>query len=153
MGGGSSKFAVTNWDLAEGGIKSEKETIDASKPVSEHSIIILNKHTTLNQREYDICDYQGDILYSTKAVEGKVKWFDLFGKEGQHICRIQTTDITHKHWDIYRYKTPSFEGQQSDIEATNNAGAELYKKARVEILWDRYHGDIFLYGPPNTEGA
>lgn len=146
MGGATSKFSETDWETVDAGLKNASETIDESKPTSQHSIITLTKHSIVNQREYDVKDDEGTLLYTTKAVEGTVKWFDLLDKDGTKTFRVQT-DQSHKNWDIYRYGKPTFEGQEADTEASEKAGESLYKKAGVTVAWDRYHGTVAMYGP------
>jgi len=151
MGGAASKFDETEWEKVDGGLREASQTIDGSMPTTSHSILTLKKESMVNQRDYEIRDDQEILLYTSKAVQGTVKWFDLFGKAGEKLFRVQTDSLRDK-WDIYAYGKPSFAGQQPDTEATKEAGEPLYRKARVLVTWNKHNGDVHLYGQDSGDG-
>lgn len=145
MGGAASRFDETDWDAVDGGLREASETVDGAIPTSQHTILTLKKKTLVNQRDYDISDDQDILLFTSKGVQGTVKWFDLCGKGGEKILRVQT-DALREKWDVFSYASPKFAGQQPDVEATEQAGEPLYRNARVIIATDKHHGAVHLYG-------
>ena len=77
MGGAASHFADTNWETADGGLKDATDTFDGSKPIGTHSILHLTKKSVVNQRDCELKDEDGTLLYTTTAVEGTTKDFDV----------------------------------------------------------------------------
>lgn len=150
MGGAASKFDETEWDNVDGGLREASQTLDGAKPTQRHTILTLKKHSAVSQRDYDICDDQDILLYTTRGVQGTVKWFDLFGKGGEKLFRVQT-DALREKWDIFAYENPSFVGQQPDVEATKHAGEPLFRKAMVAITWDKHHGNVIMYVPDTSD--
>jgi hypothetical protein len=151
MGGAASKFDETEWDKVDGGLREASETIDGAMPTSHHTILTLKKQSIVNQRDYEIRDDQDILLYTTKAVQGTAKWFDLFGKGGEKLFRVQT-DALRDNWDIFAYGEPAFPGQQPDADVTKQAGEPLYRKARVLVTWNKHNGDVHMYGQDTGEG-
>lgn len=145
MGGATSRFAETDWVKADGGLDPKVDCIDGARPTRSHMIISLSKNSIVSQREFDVRDDQGILLYKTKAVEGTVTWFDVLGAGGQKIMRVEA-DIQRRHWDVFRFASATFPGQQPDSDATAKAGEALYKAARLDITWDNYHATLSLYG-------
>jgi hypothetical protein len=151
MGGAASKFDETEWDNVDGGLTEDSLTLDGAKPTGHHAILTLKKHSLVSQRDYDISDDQDILLYTTRGVHGTVKWFDLLGKGGEKLLRVQT-DALREKWDIFAYTKPTFVGQQPDAEATKTAGEPLFRKVRVAITWDKHHGNVIRYGPDSRNG-
>lgn len=151
MGGATSKFDETDWSKVDGGLREASQTIDGAIPTTHHSILTLQKPNIINQRDYDIRDDQDILLYTTKAVQGTVKSFDLFSKGGERLFRVETTSLRDK-WDIYAYGKPAFAGQQPDPDATKQAGEPLYRKARVLVTWNKQHGDVYLFDEDHGDG-
>jgi hypothetical protein len=147
MGGASSRFHETDWDSQSGrhgGLKDATETLDGNPPTSHHVILTLKKSNLVNQRDFTVMDDQGIKLYTSQPVSGTMKCFDLMKTGGEKLFRIQTDSLRTK-WEVYSYK-PTFAGQQVDAEATKgNQDAPLYRKARIAITWNKYHGNVYPY--------
>ncbi len=137
MGGASSHFADTDWDKNDGGLREASETIDGSAPTTTHTILTLKKANVVNQRDFEIRDDTDELLYQSRGIEGTTKWFDLLDKDGNKLFCIQT-DKARVQWIIYSYE-PNWESQKE-----NNA---LYRKAQIDIAWNKYQGSIRLYAP------
>ena len=152
MGGAASRFDETDWTKADGGLREASQTMDGAKPTTNHAILTLQKPNIINQRDYEIRDDQGILLYTTKAVQGTVKSFDLFGSGGERLFRVTTNDISRQEWKIYSFAKPAFAGQEPDPEATKQAGEPLYRKARVLVSWNKHHGDVQLYCQDEGDG-
>lgn len=149
MGGGTSKFDVTDWARASGELQSSQQTIDGSPPTSEYKIITLIKRG-MNQREFDIVDEKQNLLYTTRPVPGTLAWFDVLGPTScgtyeDLLLRIQV-DLARRTWMVYRYNTPVFEGQRPA-----NLDPVLYKSACITVSWSRYVAVAARYGPPSIE--
>ena len=141
MGAASSKLEATNWETAtgEGLLSTESSCISGSTtlPTSENMVVTFSKTKSVSQRDYTIKDKDtGNILYKTFEIVGTTKWFDLYlpnsdndDKEGEGIkvCRVQT-DETHKYWDICRYGSNQFDGQEKE-----EGDAPLFKSCRVSL--------------------
>lgn len=155
MGGATSRFAETNWETADGGLKDPSQTIDGMAPIREHSILALKKSSLVNQREFVIRDDAGDLLYTSKAMEGTTKWFNLFDANGNKIFSIQT-DSLRNEWRIYSL-APNWEGQAADAEAkasmldVEEGNESLYRRARIDITWNKYHGEVHFFGPSEDD--
>lgn len=152
MGGAASRFDETDWTKVDGGLRETSETIDGAMPTTHHVILTLQKPNIINQRDYEIRDDQGILLYTTKAVHGTVKSFDLFHKEGERLFRVTAEDLSRDEWKIYSFAKSAFSGQEPDPEATKQAGEPLYRKARVLVTWNKHHGDVQLYGQDKGDG-
>lgn len=137
MGGAASHFAGTNWETADGGVS---ETFDGSKPTSDHSIFQVTKQNLVNQRDCELKDEDGTLLYTTKSVQGTTKDFEVLN-EGGKLLHVHTGDLKSQ-WEIFSYK-PNYEGQAA--VSLDKVEGDLYRKARVTIAWDKYHGVIDLY--------
>jgi hypothetical protein len=144
MGGATSKFDETDWKKADGGLREASQTIDGAMPTTHHVILTLKKPNIINQRDYDIRDDQDILLYTSKAVQGTVKSFDLFSKGGERLFRVET-DNSRDQWKIYAFGKPAFAGQEPDPEVTKQAGEPLYRKARVLVTWNQHNGEVQLY--------
>jgi hypothetical protein len=145
MGGAASRFDETDWDKADGGLREASETFDGKKPSSRHTILTLKKPTIVNQREFEIRDDLNTLLYTSSAVSGTTKWFDFFADDGKKLFRIQA-DSSRSTWDVYSC-SPSFENQKPDGQASDKAGERLYRKARIDITWNKNHGDVYPIVP------
>jgi len=152
MGGAASKFDETDWTKADGGLREASDTIDGAKPSTHHSILSLKKQNLVNQRDYDIRDDQDILLYTTKGVQGTIKWFDLFGKGGEKLFRVQTDELARQKWFIFAYGKSAYAGQQPDTDATKAAGEPVYRKAMVKVTWNKHHGNVHLYGEEKGDG-
>lgn len=147
MGGATSRFDETDWDKADGGLREASETLDGKKPSARHTILTLQKPTLVNQRHFEIRDDLNTLLYTSSAVSGTTKWFDLVfagddEDHGKKLFRIQT-DSSRSTWDVYSYIGPSFENQKPNEQASEKAGESLYRKARIDITWNKNHGDVY----------
>jgi hypothetical protein len=144
MGGASSHFADTDWDKNDGGLREASETLDGRPPTVSHSILTLKKHNLVNQRDFEVRDYDADdeLLYSSKGIEGTTKWFDLLDAKGDKLFWIQT-DKARAEWIIYSY-SPNW----ADQEASFNG---QYAKARIDITWNKYHGEVHLFSPSESD--
>jgi hypothetical protein len=153
MGGANSRFDETNWNKADGGLREASETFDGNKPSAHHIILALKKPNIVNQRNFEIRDDLNKLLYTSQAVSGTTKWFDFLGEDGKKLFRIQT-DSSRSTWDVYSY-SPSFEDQKSDEEASEKAGESLYRKARIDITWNKNHGDVYpiVHSPDDLHGV
>lgn len=151
MGGAVSKFDETDWSKADGGLREASQTIDGVIPTTHHSILTLKKDSIINQREYEIRDDQDILLYTSQAVQGTVKSFDLLSKGGEKLFRVETDSLREK-WGIYAFGKPAFSAQQPDPDATKQAGEPLYRKARVVVTWNKHNGDVYLFGEDKGDG-
>ena len=111
MGGATSRFSETDWEVSDGGLTEACQTIDGREPTSSHAILTLKKTTLVNQREFEIRDDDDELLYTSRAVEGTTKWFDFFQADGKKIFCVQT-DAARIEWNIYSL-CPNWEGQES----------------------------------------
>jgi hypothetical protein len=153
MGGGTSRFEETDWNIAHGRLSSTEETIDGAPPTSKYRVYTLHKRA-VNQREYDVTDEESNLLYSTRIVEGTLAWFDVLGPGiDQYLLRVQV-DLSRRYWVIYSFGSPVFSGQFPDMEATARMrevrGEDrpcLYKRACITVSWSRYHAIVNRYGP------
>ncbi|CAB9515087.1 expressed unknown protein [Seminavis robusta] len=153
MGGAASHFSDTDWEKADGGLKEASETFDGTKPTEGHALFYLTKEKSLvNQRDCELRDEDNTLLYTTCAVEGTTKDFDLTDSQKQKILHVHTNSLRSK-WEIYSYKA-TFEGQTPATEAKVVVKEPLYHKATVTITYDKYHGVIRLTeaAPENTAG-
>jgi hypothetical protein len=142
MGGASSHFADTDWDKNDGGLRDASETLDGRPPTSCHVILTLKKENVVNQRDFEIRDDADEFLYSSKAIEGTSKWFDLLDDKGNKLFCIQTDSNARAEWIIYSYAR-NWAGQQVSFNG-------LYAKARIDITWNKYHGQVHLYSPSES---
>jgi len=160
MGGAQSHFGSTDWDQADGGVKDATQTFDGAKPTESHALFTLIKNKSpVNQRDYIMSNEDDDMLYTTAAIQGTTKDFDLMtgGTTATKLFHIHTDPSDHAKWIIYSYKA-TFEGQTPATNTQNIKVEEpLFAKAVVTIAWDKYHGVISLYeaAPDNstTEGT
>lgn len=150
MGGAQSQFHDTDWEKGDGGVKDASLTFDGSNPTSNHIILTCKKHNPVNQREYNFINEDGVILYTTKAVEGTTKDFDLLNETGTKLFHIQTNS-SHTRWDIYSYRANFDKQNEVDIGLNIKVNEPLYYKALVKIAWDKYHGEVHLYEPSNED--
>jgi hypothetical protein len=138
MGGASSRFAETDWNAVDGGLRDTKDTVDGRQPTTHHTILTLKKSNVVNQREFEIRDDLDELLYTSKPIEGTSKWFDLFDALGKKLFCIQT-DSLRSQWQVHSY-APNWEGQMADPDVKSEA--PLYRKARIGITWNKYHGEV-----------
>ena len=156
MGGATSRFSDTDWDVADGGYKDENgetKTLDGKSPTSELTYLRLKKPNVVNQREFivvnaDSEDNPNEVLYTSKPIEGTMKNFDLLDGEGNKLFCVQTNS-SREIWNIYSYK-PNWEGQAISYEAAVGSKQDvsvspLYCKARIDITWNKHHGQVLLY--------
>jgi hypothetical protein len=154
MGGGSSRLEETDWEAATGKLTSSEETIDGAPPTSSYKVYHIVK-TGMNQREFNVTDDESNLLFSTRAVQGSLAWFDVLGPQmDQYLLRVQV-DLSRRYWVIYRFGAPAYAGQFADMTATTmlrqSRGERqpcLYKKACITVTWSRYHAIVNMYGPP-----
>lgn len=142
MGGASSHFADTDWDKVDGGLRDASQTLDGKAPTEAHTILTLRKQTLVNQRDFTITDDAEDLLYRTTAIEGTTKNFLLLDALDETIFCVQT-DKVHAEWVIFSYQ-PNWEGQQATTEG-------MYRKARIDITWNKNHGELRLYAPSDKD--
>jgi len=142
MGGASSRFADTDWDKNDGGLRKASETLDGSSPTSCHTILTLKKNTVVSQRDFEIRDELEELVYVSKGIEGTTKWFDLMDATGKKLFCVQT-DRVRAEWNIYSYQ-PNWKGQTATKDG-------LFRKARIDITWNKYRGDVHLYAPSESE--
>lgn len=152
MGGSTSRFAETDWDQADGCLKDASETLEGVEPLKRHQILTITRNSLVNPRDFDIKDDKGDLLYTTKAVPGTVKSFELLGKNNEKLFRVNT-DPSHVNWDFLSYGKQAFYGQQPDEEVSKSVGEKLYRKVRVHVSWDKYHGEVLKFVPDPTDLA
>jgi hypothetical protein len=167
MGGTTSRFAETDWDAVNGGLlttsktEQQQQTLDgAAAPTEHHTILTLQKCASLvNQRAFEIRDLDTPdavVLYTSQPIEGTSKWFDLCGgssTNGEKLFCIQTTDAHHERWDIYTYNRPNWEGQMCEEPTRRRPQQEddttnvslLYRTARMDITWNKNHGNVYKY--------
>jgi hypothetical protein len=148
MGGAASHFADTNWETADGGVT---DTFDGAKPTSDHSIFQVTKQNLVSQRECELKDEDGALLYATKPVQGTTKDFDVLGSDSTKLFHVHTGE-SKSHWEIFSYK-PNYDGQAP--VPVEKAEGDLYRKAKVTVAWDKYHGVINLYeqSPDDPQGV
>lgn len=142
MGGATSHFADTDWDKSDGGLHEADQTIDKRPPTSCHSILTLKKYNLVNQRDFEIRDDSDELLYTSKGIEGTTKWFDLLDASGKKLFCVQT-DLARAEWNIFSYEA-NWEGQEA-------ASDGLYRKARIDIIWNKYRGEVHLYAPGESD--
>jgi hypothetical protein len=138
MGGASSRFGETDWETVDGGLKETSETVDGTEPTKHHRILTLKKQNIVNQRDFEVRSEMEELLYTSKPIEGTTKCFDLLDKDARKLFCIQT-DSLRSQWQVYSY-SPVWEGQVADPDA--KGGDALYRKARIDISWNKYHGEV-----------
>ena len=153
MGGATSRFGETDWETADGGWKADNgatNTLDGKPPTTDHTILILKKPNVVNQREFVVVDADDgpEPLYTSKPIQGTMKNFDLLDKDGNKLFCVQT-DSARETWNIYSYKQV-WDGQAVSYEAAigskqDVSDAPLFCKARIDITWNKHHGQVMLY--------
>jgi len=158
MGTASSRFAETDWDKVDGGLKvnGSSPTIDGRPPTSSHSILTLQKSNLVDQRTFEIKSDTDEILYKSQPVQGTTKWFDFCDRNGNKLFCVQT-NAARSVWKIYSY-TPSWDGQVPDDTADLSSSIEmpLYRKAVMDITWNKSHGTVHYMEPrmiPSEESS
>jgi hypothetical protein len=150
MGGATSRFADTAWDQVHGGLKDPSETIDGLPPTASHSILTLRRPNIVNQRHFSILDDLDEVVYTSMPVEGTTRDFDFLGRNGTKLFRVHATDATHTSWIVFAYDKPVFDDQVADHSLAEGEitsfGHPLFRKARIDIAWDKHAGDVKLYG-------
>ena len=161
MGGGLSLLQETDWEKADGKLRGAHETIDGAPPLEEYGVFELTKKG-VNQREYDVTDSEKNLIFTTRAVPGTIACFDVLGKGiDEYLLRV-TVDLARRYWIIYRYDTPSFEGQIADKAESEKASTDypernllgplqLFKRGCVIVSWSRYIAISCFFGPPTVE--
>lgn len=151
MGGSSSRFEETDWNKADGKLTSQDQTIDNASPTSIYGVYYLTK-LGVNQRDYDVTDRESNLLYSTRAVEGTLSWFDVLGQGiDEYLLRVQV-DLSRRYWVVYRYGVPAFAGQVCSKTSRGRLEMPLYRKACITVTWARYYAVVDMYEPaPPTE--
>jgi hypothetical protein len=150
MGGATSRFADTAWDQVHGGLKDSTETIDGSPPTPGHTILTLRRPNIVNQRQFDIMNDLDEVIYQSLPVEATTKDFDVLSNNNR-LFRVHATDYSHSTWVIYSMQ-PAFDEQVADHSLTDASGESfLYRKARIDIAWDKHAGDVMLYGPSKED--
>lgn len=139
MGGTSSHFADTDWETVDGGLQDPNQTLDGKAPTEAHTILTLRKENLVNQRSFHVFDDVDELVYESKAIEGTTKNFIMLDATGNKIFCVHT-DKARVEWTIFSYE-PNWEGQ----EAATPEG--LYRKARIDITWNKYHGVVRLFTP------
>lgn len=170
MGGATSKFDENDWSLANGELKENTSmmTVDGAPPTRDYQVYnFMKRH--LNQREFDLTDQDSNLLYTSRQVPGTIACFDVMGRGIDDYKLRVNADLSRRYWTIYRYDTPTFEGQVPDKEATDKVTIDrlnraeinpeqdsfrtpkLYKKGCVVVSWSRYMAVATQYGPPREE--
>ena len=151
MGGSSSRFEETDWNKADGKLTSQDQTIDNASPTSIYGVYYLTK-LGVNQRDYDVTDRESNLLYSTRAVEGTLSWFDVLGQGiDEYLLRVQV-DLSRRYWVVYRYGVPAFAGQVCSKTSRGRLEMPLYRKACITVTWARYHAVVDMYEPAPPTG-
>ena len=153
MGGGTSRFEETDWDTADGKLTSREETVDNAPPTGSYGVYYLVKRG-VNQRDYHVTDENSNVLYTTRAVEGTLAWFDVLGKGmDEYLLRVQV-DLSRRYWVVYRYGVPAFADQACDVASTLKLSSRegppqkpLFRKACITVSWARYHAIVDMYEP------
>mmetsp|Transcript_9988 Transcript_9988/g.29552 ORF Transcript_9988/g.29552 Transcript_9988/m.29552 type:complete len:238 (-) Transcript_9988:193-906(-) len=149
MGTSTSRYEQTNWDEADGELKSQSETVDVSPPTANFTKLTIHPKVAIPfigqqlpvvgqlvaAREYEVRDDQGDIVYTTKKAEKLEKGFDLLepdgdGDVGRVILRVDST-FSNRTWHVFNVDKPCFEGQRPAPGPSEKASAKLYRKATV----------------------
>ncbi|KAL3908756.1 MAG: hypothetical protein SGARI_002922 [Bacillariaceae sp.] len=156
MGGATSRFADTAWDQVHGGLKDAAETLDGQPPTASHSILTLRRPNIVNQRQFKVLNDLDETIYNSLPVEGTTRDFDMLDKDGAKLFRIHATDATHTSWVVLAYDKPAFDGQVADHSLTEGEiktpeQPPLYRKARIDIAWDKHAGNVKLYGPSSQD--
>ena len=151
MGSATSRFGDTDWNTVGGGLTQASHTIDGAEPTKAHSILTLKKQTLVNQRAFEIRNDVDELLYTSQPIEGTTKWFDFFNKSGVKLFCIQT-NADRSFWNVYSYQ-PVWPGQAVDDEATRSIpnGTPLYRKGRIDISWNKHHGEYIPIIPSPEE--
>jgi hypothetical protein len=162
MGGSASSLLhKTDWKKADGKLTGPHDTVDGSAPTKEYGIVYLVKRG-VNQREYDVTDSEMNLLFTTRAVPGTIACFDVLGRGiDEYVLRV-TVDLARRYWIVYRYGSPSFEGQIPDAAESEKASndhwdrnvdpnVQLYKKAVCIVSWSRYLVLAAFIGPPTVD--
>jgi hypothetical protein len=128
MGGAQSLFSENDWDAADGHIETADQTIDGAAPTQIYQTYHLIKKAVLaNQREFDVTDSASNLLFHVRPSFGTIAGFDVLGigsaATDDYILRV-TVDIARRHWIVYRFGKPVFEGQKPDETATLKFAAE-----------------------------
>jgi hypothetical protein len=128
MGGAQSLFSENDWDAADGHLETADQTIDGAAPTQIYQTYHLIKKAVLaNQREFDVTDSTSNLLFHVRPSFGTIAGFDVLGigsaTTDEYILRV-TVDIARRHWIVYRFGKPVFEGQKPDEAATLKFAAE-----------------------------
>ena len=128
MGGAQSFFNETDWDLADGALRTCDETMDGRPPTTTYQTYDLVKRSIVaNQRELDITDSEKNLLFHIRPSPGTIAGFDVLGvgsaNNDDYILRV-TVDLARRYWIIYRFDKPIFDGQKPDPIATEKFAIE-----------------------------
>ena len=128
MGGAQSYFNETDWDLADGALRTCDETMDGRPPTTTYQTYDLVKRSIVaNQRELDITDSEKNLLFHVRPSPGTIAGFDVLGvgsaNNDDYILRV-TVDLARRYWIIYRFDKPIFDGQKPDPIATEKFAIE-----------------------------
>ena len=128
MGGAQSFFNETDWDLADGALRTCDETMDGRPPTTTYQTYDLVKRSIVaNQRELDITDSEKNLLFHVRPSPGTIAGFDVLGvgsaNNDDYILRV-TVDLARRYWIIYRFDKPIFDGQKPDPIATEKFAIE-----------------------------
>ena len=128
MGGAQSYFNETDWDLADGALRTCDETMDGRPPTTTYQTYDLVKRSIVaNQRELDITDSEKNLLFHIRPSPGTIAGFDVLGvgsaNNDDYILRV-TVDLARRYWIIYRFDKPIFDGQKPDPIATEKFAIE-----------------------------
>lgn len=128
MGGAQSCFNETDWDLADGSLRTSDETMDGRPPTTKYQTYDLVKRSIVaNQREIDVTDSEKNLLFHVRPSPGTIAGFDVLGigsaNKDEYILRV-TVDLARRSWIIYRFDKPIFDGQKPDPVATEKFAIE-----------------------------
>ena len=128
MGGAQSYFNETDWDLADGSLRTGDDTMDGRPPTVKYQTYDLVKRSIVaNQRELDVTDSEKNLLFHVRPSPGTIAGFDVLGigsaNNDDYLLRV-TVDLARRYWIIYRFDKPIFDGQKPDPIATEKFAIE-----------------------------
>lgn len=156
MGGVTSKYDTTNWEIANGGITKAKGTIDAGSDPTNKALTAISciKKQNINDHDFTIVNAEkGDLLYETEVQKGTMRWLNLKNKDGERVFAVQAGTFRFV-WEIYSM-SPNWYGQQVDEKATasDRRGQPLYRKLQIEFDAWKFHAKVYRYHKDLSENC
>jgi hypothetical protein len=151
------KLSLPDLSAVKGNLTSPSDTVDGSAPTSEYMKFMvyptggLVQWTKHKKVEAEVRDMAGEVIFTTRPVDGLGASFDLVDSKGNVAVRVGSS-MNKMNWIIYRVGSPKFDGQKPDPGALEKTGEECYKCAFIQYLNERRQATISAFGP-NPAGA